>query len=243
MVLSEMEVVKMVYAKQIAPEYQESPLFLGEDFFPDNIAVCGNRDYCEHLPATFEKVREVLTAGELAEMLEDPADLKQWYRNATEAITDYLPPDSGNRYSTKAIHELKALVIQFSTCHSREENRILCAVLSIVTGQIWEWGIIRGCCQSDRQEIFYPAAEWNKEAITAFETAYFNTGTEWIIHDEDTEPESPEEVIGYSVYCVGWNDEHIKRELADAAGESDPAAVVLFKFTGWSRCPEYERAV
>lgn len=27
------------------------------------------------------------------------------------------------------------------------------------------------------------------------------------------------------------------------AGESDPAAVVLFKFTGWSRCPEYERAV
>lgn len=32
-------------------------------------------------------------------------------------------------------------------------------------------------------------------------------------------------------------------ELADAAGESDPAAVVLFKFTGWSRCPEYERAV
>lgn len=50
------------FARQISPEYQESPLFLGEDFFPDNIAVCGNRDYCEHLPATFEKVREVLTA-------------------------------------------------------------------------------------------------------------------------------------------------------------------------------------
>lgn len=63
------------------------------------------------------------------------------------------------------------------------------------------------------------------------------------IHDEVGEPESPEEVTGYSVYCVGWNDEQIKRELADAAGESDPAAVVLFKFTGWSRCPEYERAV
>ena len=51
------------FARQISPEYQENPLFLGEDFFPDNIAVCGNRDYCEHLPATFEKVREVLTAG------------------------------------------------------------------------------------------------------------------------------------------------------------------------------------
>lgn len=85
--------------------------------------------------------------------------------------------------------------------------------------------------------------EWSREALEVFETEYFNTGSEWIIHDEDGEPESPEEVTGYSVYCVGWNDEQIKRELADAAGESDPAAVVLFKFTGWSRCPEYERAV
>lgn len=31
-----------VYARQISPEYQESPLFMGEEFFPDNIAVCGN---------------------------------------------------------------------------------------------------------------------------------------------------------------------------------------------------------
>ena len=184
----------------------------------------------------------MLTAGELAEMLEDPADLKQWYRNATEAITDYLPPDSGNRYSTKAIHELKALVVQFSTCHSREENRILCAVLSIVTGQIWEWGIIRGCCQSDWQEIFYPAAEWNKEAITAFETEYFNTGTEWIIHDEDTEPESPGEISGYSVYCVGWNEDQIRKELADASGEA-PENIVMYAFDGWTKTAKYKEVV
>ena len=103
--------------------------------------------------------------------------------------------------------------------------------------------IISGCCQSDWQAGFCPVEEWSREALEVFETEYFNTGSEWIIHDEDGEPESPEEVTGYSVYCVGWNDEQIKRELADAAGESDPAAVVLFKFTGWSRCPEYERAV
>ena len=28
-----------IYAKQVSPEYQESPLFLGDEFFPDNIAV------------------------------------------------------------------------------------------------------------------------------------------------------------------------------------------------------------
>ena len=231
-----------IFARQISPEYQESPLFLDEAFFPDNIAVCGNRDYNEHIPATFEKVREVLTAGELAEMLEDPADLKQWYRNATEAITDYLPPESGNRYSTKAIHELKALVSQFSTCRSLEENNILCAVLSIVTGQAWERGIIRGCCQSDWQEIFYPAAEWSKEAITTFESEYFNTGSEWIIHDEDTEPESPEEISGYSVYCASWNEDQIRKELADASGEA-PENITMYAFAGWARTAKYKEVV
>lgn len=47
-----------IYAKQIAPEYQESPLFL-DDFFPDDIAVCGNRDYKERCPELFKIVRAV----------------------------------------------------------------------------------------------------------------------------------------------------------------------------------------
>lgn len=230
-----------IYARQISPEYQESPLFLGDEFFPDNIAVCGNRDYCEHLPATFEKVREVLTAGELAEVLESPKEWREWYRNTTEAITDYLPPEKG-RYSTKAIHDLKELVLQFSTCHSQEENGILCKVLSIITGQAWKWGIIRGCCQSDWQEIFYPVDEWSKEAISTFESEYFNTGTEWIVHDEDIEPTSPEEISGYSVYCVGWNEDQIRKELADASGEA-PENVKMFAFDGWTRTAKYREVI
>lgn len=47
-----------IYAKQVAPEYQESPLFL-DDFFPDDIAVCGNRDFKERCPEVFQRVREV----------------------------------------------------------------------------------------------------------------------------------------------------------------------------------------
>ena len=56
-----------VYARQIAPEYQESPLFMGDEFFPDNIAVCGNRDYHSQKPELFENVQNVLEQGELAE--------------------------------------------------------------------------------------------------------------------------------------------------------------------------------
>lgn len=43
-----------IYARQINPEYQESPLFMGDEFFPDNIAVCGNCDYRSHKPEQIE---------------------------------------------------------------------------------------------------------------------------------------------------------------------------------------------
>ena len=162
-----------IYAKQVAPEWQESPLFI-EGCFPDNITVCGNRYYNEHLPKVFEKVQTVLKQGELAEVLEYPKEWADWYKNATEAINDYLPPENGKKYSTNAIHALRCLVLDYSCCACSCENEILCKVLSIVDGRAWDWQIIRGSCQSDWQEVFFPVDEWSKEALADFETQYFN---------------------------------------------------------------------
>ena len=36
----------MIYCKQVPPEYQESPIFQA-DMFPENMVVCGNRDFKE----------------------------------------------------------------------------------------------------------------------------------------------------------------------------------------------------
>lgn len=226
-----------VYAKQISPEYQESPLFYNDECFPGNIAVCGNRNFHDHLPEVFQNVREVLTSGNLAEMLENPKELGGWYKNMTEAITDYLPPEKG-RYGTRAIHSLKELVLQFSTCPSREENTLLCKVLSIVAGQKWGWGTIRGSVQSDWQEIFYPVDEWSMEAICAFEREYFNTGSEWIIHDGETEPTCPEEISGYGVYCISWNEDEIRKELADASGVA-PENIKMFALDSTTTTEKY----
>lgn len=166
-----------IYAHQVQPEYQESPILDG--CFPDNIAVCGNRDFASHIPEVFDTVKTVLEDGELADILENVNELQQWYKNATKAIIDYLP--SKSKYSTNAIHTLKNLIIEYSTCHRSAEDEILCKVLSIVTGKKWAHGIIRGYCQSDWQDIYYPVDEWNKEALTRFEIEYFNTGTEWVV--------------------------------------------------------------
>lgn len=232
-----------VYAKQVSPEYQESPLFLGNEFFPDNIAVFGNRDYIEHCPEVFERVYTVLSVGELAEVLEDRNGWKDWYKNITEAITDYLPPEKA-KYSTKDIGALKKLVLQYAECSSSEEDSILCAVLSVVTGQEWNCKIISGCCQSDWNYMYYPVANWSREALKVFEIEYFNTGSEWIIDDGEFDPEndSPLNINGCSVYCTSWSDEGIRKEIADAEGV-DPADVVLYAFEGWSRTAQYKEVV
>ena len=91
-----------IYAIQVAPEYQESPLFI-DGFFPDDIAVCGNRNYIEHYPEVFERVYTVLSVGELAEVLENRNGWKEWYKNITEAITEYLPPEKAVSSPTAAI--------------------------------------------------------------------------------------------------------------------------------------------
>lgn len=172
-------------------------------------------------------------------MLENVKEWADWYKNATEAINDYLPPENGGRYSTNAIHALKNYVIDFSSCPCSREYEILCKVLSIVTGKKWDHRMISGCCQGDWNYIFYPVDEWTREQIEVFETEYFNTGTEWIVHDEDADPESPEEISGFSIYCVSWNTEGIKKEIAGAVPDGDPADVVLYEFAGYSRTAVY----
>lgn len=233
-----------IYARQVAPEYQESPLFMGAEMWPDNITITGNRNFNAHETPLFGMVYHVLESGELAEILDDlkkgGAYYGSCYKNATEAITDYLTPERG-RYSTRAIHALKELVKHYTDCARSEENGIICQVLSIVADMEYDWKSLTGSCQGEWVECFFPVKEWSREALDALETEYFNTGTEWIIHDEDGEPDGPEEISGYSMYCVSWNDEGIKEEIAGAAG-GDPADVVLYKFVGWTRSPEYGEA-
>lgn len=122
---------------------------------------------------------------------------------------------------------------------SREENNILCKVLSIVTGREWDWRIIRGCCQSDWNEIFYPVDDWSREALAAFETMYFNTGSEWIIHDEENTPEGPEDISGYSCYIVADTEEGIRKELAAVAGCA-PSDLVIWAFDEFIRVAQYK---
>lgn len=232
-----------IYARQIMPEFQDSRIFDDDGNGVEYINVWGNKDYQSRTSSVFDRVKECLDAGELAEDIEavmekNPSAI---YGNITEAINNQLWRDDGKPYSTRQIGKLKQLVLRYSECRSSEEDQILVDVLSIVTGEEWDYRNIHGCCQSEWNTVYYPVKYWTKESLDAFETMYFNTGSEWIVYEGDTEPTSPEEINGCSYYCVSWNDEGIKKELAEAVGEK-PEDIVLYKYTGSISIPTYNVA-
>ena len=219
-----------VYAKQVPPEYQESPLLYGD--WPENVYVFGNRSFNQHA----ERLEEIRAA--LQDLADEWEALNEggggYYGSWQDALNDLLTPDYERGEYTRAERlELAKLAAQFEWCRTSDENDILCRVLQLITGKEWTAGTIRGCCQGDWQEIIYPA-EYGRVWLEEFETEYFNTGDEWRINEG-----RPDGSDNYYFYSHGWNDDMIRQEIADAAG-CDPGDVVLFKFTGWSRSASYE---
>ena len=105
------------------------------------------------------------------------------------------------------------------------EKRILRA-LHIITGKRYDVQTIRGSCQGDWQNVYFPVDDYAPTALDILEADYFNTGSEWIVNDD------------FSIYVYSRHNDGIRTEIADAAGV-DPADVVLLEFTGWSKTAVY----
>lgn len=229
-----------IYAKQISPEYQESPsMHWGlEELYPD-VIFKGNRNFMSHTTPEFDAIESRL--DDLTDTIDTEGKFIPggWYENITEAVTDLMPaPLHKARYSTRDIKAWREIGAEWY--NYKNTNALLCRALELITGKEYDYTTIRGCVQGDWQEIFYPAGEYNGNAIEILEADYFNTGTEWIIHDEDSEPEGAEDVSGYSLYCYGWNTDQIRAEIASAA-EVDPEAVVMFEYAGSYSVPKYNK--
>ena len=218
---------RKIYAKQVNPMYQgDFTADILDDEYYSNITISGNNHLYGRQTDVFSRVKQVLHSGDLAYYLDNIGSDYSSYQTATEAINDYLYRKDGKQYSCKDIHDLKILVDEYSTCHHSEENGIICKVLSIVTRKEYDYTEIRGYCQGDWNVIFYPVDEYNSSDIRTFEAYYFNTGSEWIIHDSDSIPENADDIDGYSMYCITYD---IKKEIAEAEGIS-PEDVILYEY-------------
>lgn len=144
-----------IRAYQVAPEYQESPLW-AFDAMPEGVEIYGNRDYKRYTSATFDEVLECLEYGDFSDF--------EFTGYKAERMEELC-----NKYGTRGA----------------DDEGIIAEALSIVTGQKWEYKQISGCCQSDWNYIYYRPEEWTEKALEYFEIEYFNTGDEWRIEDEE----------------------------------------------------------
>lgn len=219
-----------IYAKQVPPEYQESPLFMEE--WPENVFAFGNRDFVDH-SGRLEDIRRGLE--NIADIYDDMQRGESWTRNGNlhAAIWYELPRDSGAGYTrAERLRIVETALDYCGAMNSSDENDALCAALELVTGCAWDYAQIAGCVQREWQNVIYPAA-YGPEWLQDFETEYFNTGAEWRISEND-----PESDDNYYFYSHSWSDDGTRAEIAAAAGV-DPCDVILYTFTGWSRTPEY----
>ena len=148
-----------IKAYQIAPEYQESPLYLFDEV-PEGLEIYGNRDYIRRTSETFDEVLEGLEYG----------DFSEFESKLTECEAARID-DLCDEYGTRKAND----------------QSIIAEALSIVTGQQWEYKEISGSCQSEWNYIYYRPEEWTKKALEYFEIEYFNTGDEWRIEGEEGE--------------------------------------------------------
>lgn len=225
-----MSIIK-VYARQVPPEYQESPLQMCDEY-PENTFIFGNRDFIGHCADEIATIREAL------ENLADEFDAltdggRGWYSTWKEALFDLMPcKESGEEYTRAERLKIAEIAREFRDTHPGAiwRETLTCAALELIHGEEFKWCTLSGCCQGDWQYCIYPASYGDGFRDTLAKE-YFNTGSEWIIHEGDDAPEEPEDVDGYSMYCTSYDP---RDEIADAHGVQ-PDEVQLYEFDGYTR--------
>lgn len=213
-----MSIIK-VYARQVPPEYQESPLQMYDEY-PENTFIFGNRDFIGHRADEIEEIYNAL------EQLADDLDF-------SPEDAHFLPKADGSEYTPEEREQLAHLAKEYAGIISgkwRGDRECARDALALIHGEAFVFKGLRGSCQGEWQWCIYPAAYGDSFRDT-LAAEYFNTGTEWIIHEGDDAPEEPEDVDGCAMYCTSYDP---RAEIADAHGVQ-PEEVQLYEFDGYTR--------
>ena len=140
-----------IYAKQVAPEYQESPLFMEE--WPENVYVFGNRHYKEHGGEYINNIKNSMY--DAADELKALTCGGSYYDSFIDILADIIPaPDNKKEYSRADRLKWRALLLNYDAGAITDDDAITTA-LELITGDEYDAATIRGCCQGDWNNIIY----------------------------------------------------------------------------------------
>lgn len=215
-----------VFARQVAPEYQESPFFTQDEHW-QGIVLAGNTDLRGRVTAAYDNL--------ISSLDQAASELRYYhslYRSLPDFIMSYFPPEFRDFYTPYELNQWKTLLENHWNSNSYSDlYDTICEGLTLITGCPYAYRTLRGSVQGEWQYVFYPKNKYSDKDIRQLEIEYFNLGSEWIIHDGDDIPQEPDDIKGYSIYCYS---EDIRKEIAESAGVK-PEDVVLYEFDRFDR--------
>ena len=235
-----------IIAEQVPPEYQESNWWMYKENFEETdgvnyrFVVCGNDKYKDYTSDTFDYIKE-----NIDDWYDDWYDMHHtedsWRYEPLEmmSVAEFLEWEKLRRkddknWTDEQIMEWKNLLNTTEDYYYSQEIR--CRLLSLIEGGNWKYAELHGCVQREWQGVYYDSDSIGHAELLRIESDYFNLGTEW-----NCWIDGDEEGLTMRVYCYEWDDDNIKKEIAEQMWTSvDEDEVELRKFTGWTRLPNYE---
>ncbi|MGF7010658.1 hypothetical protein M2146_001182 [Lachnospiraceae bacterium PF1-22] len=189
--------MEKLYAKQVPRKEQEALFPLGSIFYK-NVTLIGNHDLIgQETDAYFNFVQYAADAQETIETLDN--DDVDWYESISDCLQDLFPPEHKDSYTEEEVQEWKKILQKYivESKSMEDDYELVCKALKLITGIPYYFAKLRGKTESDWQGCYYPEGK----DPGALEINYFNMGTEWIVHEDDIIPKSPEDINGASYYC------------------------------------------
>ena len=233
---------EIIYAKTLNPEDFDYRVYdIREDDY-NEVFILGGRNYCDIDNKDYlSKIKKLIEEY-------DGWDYEYYYKNSIkDFLRDMLPKkENGKALSPFQMSMLKLLLDKYNEGGMNYYNEVICECLTIITGKKYLHTGLRGCCQGDYVDAFYPNTV-SQAYIDFIECWYFGTGTEIEIHDCESIPKSAEEIEGFTFYTATYGIDNLKREIKRECGykEDDDVEVKLWLYdkSTYTRHDIYKEAV
>lgn len=226
-----------IYARTLNPEIFDYRVYDIREDDGNEVIIDGGRDFSDIDQKDYLKAIKKTISDY------NGWDYDYYYKGSImNYLKDYLPKkENGKRLSPKEASWLKK-VLEFET----DEEEAICQFLTTITGKLYRHKGLRGCCQGDYVEAYYPVENGITKYLDYVEAWYFGTGTEVEIHEDEKEPECAEDVTGYTFYTASWKTEDLITEIKQQCGykaEDDvDVKLWLYKDTRTVHIDQYELA-
>lgn len=218
---------------------EETDYYCDDVYFQDllgNCAIYGNRAFKEFMPEWFDTI---INATQLEYMLDDIyyfiTDLGMPIEQAVSQTLDaYLDLPVAIKQDTITPENAQLIYDALKNQYYYSSEKTLCQLLSAITSKEWDYATIRGYCQSDWNDLYYP--DDGTVNISLIEAEYFGLYTYYSVHADDFDDEN--DMVLMRVYDFDDIKDVFKKEFGNLLKDGD--TIEMRRIKGYTQVPCYK---